>query len=395
MSDEYEGGAEVVAVRHTAGRAVDLRDRNTDSWTDVVADASQLGSMIANTEFVPKGLRGDAAKVTAAILYSRELGLPPMTGLGGTHVIEGKAGISAELMRALVLQAGHELAIKRSDRTVCEIWGRRKGTEEWTKATWTIQEAQQTRVFISKEKGWQPLASKANWVAWPAEMLLARCTTRLVRMIFPDVAHGMRSVEELEDMSEAVDAEVVESVPVVAEPVQRRRVPRPAARSERPAMARETAEPVEVADVVEVEEAATVAPVERQRVARPAPRPASKPVENRATATAAAVPALAEVDTLPDEPEDGEVVDAEVVDDAPAAAAAPARKAIALVQMHWTRLGVTDRAERIWYTSVLVKREISSTNDLSLDELRELVNRLERAKDIDAVNAMIPRGSGE
>jgi len=397
MSDEtYEGGAEI-ALRHTPSRTVDLRDRATDSWTDVVADASQLGSMIANTEFVPRGLRGDAAKVTAAILYSRELGLPPMTGLGGTHVIEGKAGISAELMRALVLQAGHELAIKRSDRTACEIWGRRKGTEEWTTATWTIQEAQQTKVFISKEKGWLPLASKSTWASWPAEMLLARATTRLVRMIFPDVAHGMRSVEELEDMSEVVDAEVVGSAPPAPEPVQRRRVPRPSPRAERtPAPA---AEPVEsVAEVAETEEAVPE-PVQRQRAARPAPRPTAPSAPSKAVENHAVAPVEAEVDTLPEEPAptatapkpEPEVVDAEVVEEAQSK---PLRAAITTALMHFKRLGVEDRAERLWLTGQIVGRKITSTNDLTLDEARALAHMMERQKDLAALQAAIDHQRG-
>lgn len=400
MSDEHidETTGELLPATVHTNRAVDLRDRATDSWTDVLDDVITLARGIANTEFVPKGLRGSMEKTSAAILYSRELGLEPLTGLGSVHVIEGKAGISAEMMRALVLRAGHELAIKRSDRSVCEIWGRRKGTEEWTKATFTMDEANQTQVFISKEKGWGPLSAKSQWRSWPAEMLLARATTRLVRMIFPDVAHGMRTAEELQDMT-MLDAEGMDAPPV-QEPIRRqpkasqesgrKRVARPAPKKQEPA--EETTGEAETVEETTTEPEAPADPVSRSRTrtARPAPRPApaSEPVKKPEPEA----PAGTTVETLPED--DAEPVDAEIVDDEPAKdepeeLPEASRKAIALVQMHFNRLEVTDRAERLWITGQLTGRAVTTTKQLNLDELRGLVTVLERCKDMGAVNARL------
>ena len=212
-------------------------------------------------------------------------------------------------------------------------------------------------------------------------------------MIFPDVAHGMRSVEELHDMTEVVEGVVVEGPPVV-EPVKRQR-PKPTARGDKRA-ATPPAETVD-AEVVEAEtvEAPTAAvkPIQRRRVDPPAPRArASAPVEESAV-----------VDELDDDAP-AEVVDAEAVE-APAgmtdaqrqdvAAAKPEafRKAVLVAVMQFERLGVTDRTERLWYTGVLIGREITSTNELALEEVRHLVNQLERAKSIDAINALIDKGN--
>ena len=72
--------------------STDVARRDTDSWTDVVADVARLAEMIHSTEFVPASLRS-APKVAAAILYGRELGLPPMTALGSVNVIQGRASL--------------------------------------------------------------------------------------------------------------------------------------------------------------------------------------------------------------------------------------------------------------------------------------------------------------
>lgn len=219
-----------------ANRASDLRDVATDSWTDVLGDVVTLSRGIAGTEFVPAGLRGSVEKTTAAILYGRELGLPPMTALGSIHVIDGRAGTSAESMRALILQAGHELEIREMTTSRCRIAGRRRGSESWTEAVAAKAEFDQVR--IRTRGGSMKLTEKDNWRNWPAEMLLARATTRLARMMFADVIHGMRSTEELSDMTETGQAPAAGQVPA---PAGRTRV----ARKRKPHEPRQAAAPAE------------------------------------------------------------------------------------------------------------------------------------------------------
>lgn len=224
-----------------ANRTVDLRNVATDSWTDVLADVVTLSRGIAGTEFVPAGLRGSMEKTTAAILYGRELGLPPMTALGSIHVIDGRAGTSAESMRALILQAGHELEIREMTTSRCRIAGRRRGSESWTEAVAAKAEFDQVR--IRTRGGSMKLTEKDNWRNWPAEMLLARATTRLARMMFADVIHGMRSTEELSDMTETGQAPAAGRADAgqVPAPAGRTRV----ARKRKPHEPRQAAAPAE------------------------------------------------------------------------------------------------------------------------------------------------------
>ena len=72
-----------------------------------------------------------------------------------------------------------------------------------------------------------------------------------------------------------------------------------------------------------------------------------------------------------------------------AAASPPAqRKAVQAAVMQFERLGITDRAERLMWTGLIVGREIASTNDLTLAELRDVVGRLGRLKDRTALEAL-------
>lgn len=168
--------------------ALAIRDEHTDGWIAVVQPIAELAAQVASTDFVPKGLRDKPAAITAAILFGRELAMPPMHALSNIHMVEGKPTLAAETMRAMVLAAGHELGYGEVSGSVCEVKGRRSGASEWTIVRWTIADAQRAGV-----------ANKGVWKSYPRQMLTARATAELCRMIFPDVTHNIRATEELED----------------------------------------------------------------------------------------------------------------------------------------------------------------------------------------------------
>ena len=317
--------------------------RDTDSWTDVVADVARLAEMIHGTEFVPASLRS-IPKVAAAILYGRELGLPPMTALGSVNVIQGRASLYSETMRALIQAAGHELRVTEMSADRCVIKGRRRDDDEWVTATYTMGEAQRSG----------DAQKNPNYKTRPAEMLLARASSRLAKMHFADVIKGLASVEEVIDETGSSAAVPVAQVAVEVQPEP---APRPRtvgrARSKPAAVEPPTPAPEEPQEAP----AARRPPLPAGRPA-PAPQPAQEPVEA----------------TL-------DVLGVEEVK-------APS-KAVGIAQAHWKRLGVEERAERLWYASVIVGREIESHNDLSADELHKLVAVLERSKSIDAINALV------
>lgn len=261
-------------INSTTGEILPARAK-TDTWVDVLAPIIDLAENIAATDFAPVGLRGSVPKTTAAILYARELGLPPMTGLASIHVVNGRPGISAELMRAMVLDAGHEYRIRANTNDVCRIAGRRKADRDdpdaWQEFSFTRAEAQTAG-----------LAGKDTYKFWGSDMLLARASTRMCRAIFTDVIKGFRSSEELDDMATQETAPAAE--PVRIEPPKRATRGRGASRAEITAAAdRPPAIEVEVvADPVENQETApepTSAPHGGERVTRPEPVQAPAPRE--------------------------------------------------------------------------------------------------------------------
>lgn len=303
----------------------EIERHDTDSWVEVMAPVVRLAEHIASTEFVPRGLRNNVPATTAAMLYGREVGLPPMTALSQIAVIEGRPGLSAEGMRALVLAAGHELVIDKATGAECIMRGRRRGTADWSAPViWSID--------MARAAG---LAGRGPWKTYPRQMLIARASTELCRNMFPDVIHGFRSVEEIDDMG-GQDEPVEPAAPVGRTRVARKRTTR-----------KEPAEPT-VPAVVESP------PTSRDSAAAaPQPEDQGPPLPHELD------PPLLPVEDPPDAPPEDD------------SAYTRMRRITRDIILHFARMGLdpdTDRPQRLDLTSRIVGRPVGTTNELTSDE---------------------------
>ena len=367
------------AVRQPA----EILTADTDSWISVVGNVAALAEKIAGTEFVPRNLRNSVPAVAAAILYGREVGLPPMTALTQTHVIEGRPSMSAEAMRALIIAGGHELAFEESTGAVCRMRARRRDSEHWTTLAWSLD--------MARAAG---LLGKDNWKHYPRAMLVARCTADLARMVFPDVIHGFRALEETEDMASGDGPAVALTGPKMTV----KRSPRRAA-----------------AALPGVPEAPAAAAAPRPATVQGPPLPGEDGYDN-----------LGQVDSPPDEPvaepvaegvADSEGVVEGATDDGPPQPAgeaghepeetpsttpdddpappAPARAASRtqhrLIFGLLGEMGIDtkDDEERLLITSKLASRAIGSFNDLSTAEASHIIDTLGRVPDRAALNELL------
>lgn len=204
---------------------VAVRDRQalldvTDSWVGVLEQVYQLARGVCETEFVPEAMRGRPEAVAAVILTGRELGVGPMTALAHIHLVKGKPGMSAQLMRQQILAAGHSLRYVESTDTRCIAEGRRRGEVDWTRVTFTADQAKRAQITLGQ---------------YPEDKLVARATSRLARRIFADCLGGVPYLAE-----ELADGIAEDPVPQDAAPS-----PTPAPAPRRTAQRRTRPAPVE------------------------------------------------------------------------------------------------------------------------------------------------------
>lgn len=166
--------------------------------------AWKTAQRVAKTEFVPDAYRGRPEAVFAAILYGRELGFGPMQSLQSINVIKGKPSLAPEAMRARVLAAGHTIQTETYGNEQVTLIGVRADTEAEATITWTLDDAK--RAGLIKQGG--------GWTTYPRAMLLARATSELCRLLFPDCISGASYTPEelggenpVSDDSDVIDVE--------------------------------------------------------------------------------------------------------------------------------------------------------------------------------------------
>jgi len=163
--------------------------QNLMQWMKILADAPYYKKM------------GGLPAMTSIVLTGRELGVAPMMSLnGGFFDVQGKITMSAEMMRSLLRKRGHSLTKVSHDDRHCRLKGKRKDNgDEWDEM-FTIEDA--TRAGLT---------NRDNWKKHPKDMLLASCTRKLCRALFPDIFGGTAT-----DVSEA---EIIEVQPEEEKPI--------------------------------------------------------------------------------------------------------------------------------------------------------------------------------
>lgn len=305
-----------------------------DSWVPVLAAVGDLAAKIAGTDFVPDAMRGKPAAVAAAILAGREMGIGPMTALQNIHVIKGKPGQSAQLMRSLVLAAGHSIRTVEANDSRCVVEGRRAGEDEWERVTFTADQARKAKIDLGQ---------------YPEDKLFARATSRLCRRKFADCLAGMAySIEELQD-GDHDDA----PAPVTA-------LPSPAPQAAKRTAKRAT--PKAAAVTTATRQEAREAPVD---TVPPPPLPGEEDVPEPDPEPDAA--AYHEGGTEPDEQPDEQ-------SDSPVT-----RPQLTKIMAGFTEMGVKDRADRLDITRAIINRgDLISANELTAKDAHALIDVLEQ-----------------
>lgn len=291
-----------------------------DSWSAVMPQVVKLAEYVADTEFIPKTLRGRPAAIAAAILSGREMGIGPMRALAHVHMVDGRPSLSAEQKRAAALAAGHDIVYVETTVTRCVVKGRRRGAQEWSTVTWTIDDA--------KNAG---LAGKDNWRKHPRRMLQARATGELVDLLFPDASAGLGTTEELEDGTDAAGITTDGHAPTA-----RKRTARRATAVTQTSGGEKPSTP----------EGRNLAPVGGN----------AQPVDS---------PPLPGEDGYDDTPDPA---DPELITDDQ------------LTKLHtvFTKVGWNDRDDRLRAAGIIVGRDIDSSKKLTKDEASALIDTLER-----------------
>lgn len=122
----------------------------------------------------------------AIVQKAKSLNLNPLEALnGGLYFVQGRVGMSSEMMASLIRQSGHSI-IKdpKSDNTNCILHGKRADNGD----TWTVN--------FSMDDARRAGLAKNMYDKYPAVMLYNRAMSMLARQLFPDIIKGAGYTKE-------------------------------------------------------------------------------------------------------------------------------------------------------------------------------------------------------
>lgn len=163
-----------------------------------LGDAKALATDMFNSRMF--SAYGNQQAVLSTVMVGRELGLPAMASLRSVHVIEGKHSLSASLMVALVLRSGlaeyfEPISFSETEAT---YETKRKGARNPIGLTHTFEMAK--KAWPKSKDGWEKAFLASGWGRNPTDLLVARASSRLARMVYPDLLAGMFTPEELAEI---------------------------------------------------------------------------------------------------------------------------------------------------------------------------------------------------
>lgn len=163
----------------------------------------EQADVLFKSGFLPLGVKSPEAAV-AIMMKGNEIGFKPMQAFAHIHVINGKTGLSAEGMLALIhLKCPKaKILFQQLDNEVCRIAANRPG-ELATIFTFLIEDAKRAGL-LGKPGG--------NWEKYPRAMLRSRCISEMARTLFPDIITGFSyTPEELDpDLEVNEEGEVID-----------------------------------------------------------------------------------------------------------------------------------------------------------------------------------------
>lgn len=181
----------------------------------------RFSDMVFQSGMAPKGMNIQA--IAVSIQMGLEVGLSPLQALQSTAVINGRPGIYGDAAKALVEASGlleefdewFEVDNKRVDRlpakltdTVAAVCSSKRKGRKPRVSIFTVADAKAAALW----------GKQGPWSQYPQRMLMFRARGFNLRDNFGDVLKGLRTVEELRDSPDVIDAVATPVVTPTVEP---------------------------------------------------------------------------------------------------------------------------------------------------------------------------------
>ena len=164
--------------------------------TNEIVSTQMANDMELSKIFAESGIFPDiksAAQGYVKVLAGRELGLSPMQSINSFYFVNGKLGIAAQTMGALVKKSGkydYKIISHSTEECTLEFFKIGNPPDVLGRSTFDLKMAAKAGIV-----------NGTAWKNYPMNMLLARALMNGIRWMCPDaVSAFLYSIEELQDL---------------------------------------------------------------------------------------------------------------------------------------------------------------------------------------------------
>lgn len=159
----------------------------------------ELAQIFIKSGLIPNQLN-TPEKVLVCMFKAQELGLPPLEGLSGMAVINGKTTLQGNLILALINRSNKakKIIVEEHENYCTVTMSRRDYDFEYT-FSFSLDDA--------KKAG---LVEKQIWKQYPKTMLKWRAVSGCARVVFSDVIGGLYTPEEIISITDGFEGKVDE-----------------------------------------------------------------------------------------------------------------------------------------------------------------------------------------
>ena len=171
-------------------------------------DAQRMAKPLATSQLVPTAYRNRIDDCLIALEIAQRIGASPLGVLQNLYIVHGKPAWSSQFLIACINASGkfspvrYKMTGTKGKPTYgCIAWAKDIAGE--------VLESPEVTLAMAEAEGWSTKAG-SKWKAMPELMLRYRAATLFARLYAPELTMGIRSADEVIDIS-----------PVVTEPSSR------------------------------------------------------------------------------------------------------------------------------------------------------------------------------
>jgi hypothetical protein len=165
---------------------------------DGFALMQRAAALLAASELVPDTFKKNIANTTIALEMAMRTGASPLAVMQNLYIVHGKPGWSSQFIIAAVNTTGKYTPLRfavtgEGDGKTCVAWAIEKATGERL-------ESPPVSIGMAKKEGWYE-RNGSKWKTMEDLMLRYRAATFFGRLYAPEVLMGMKTVEEIVDIT--------------------------------------------------------------------------------------------------------------------------------------------------------------------------------------------------